>query len=48
MREVCDFLIRSQGRREEVMRYVETARWPSPVKPAMKVVLKSGKNGGKS
>jgi 3-deoxy-D-manno-octulosonate 8-phosphate phosphatase (KDO 8-P phosphatase) len=47
VREACDFIIRSQGRRGEVMRCVETAHWPSPARPAMKVVSKSGKIGGK-
>lgn len=47
VREACDFILRSQGRRGEVMRYVETAHWPSPEKPAMKIVLRSGKVGGR-
>ncbi len=47
VREVCDFILKSQGLRGEVMRCVETAHWPSQVKPAMKVVSKSVKSGGK-
>ena len=47
VREVCDFILKCQGRRGEVMRYVETSHWPSPAKPDMKVVLKSRKSGGK-
>jgi len=40
-REVCDLILRSQGHWREVMRYVETAHWPSPTKPKMKVILHS-------
>lgn len=47
VREACDFILSSQGRRGEVMRYVETAHWPSPERPEMKVVLRSRKIGGK-
>ena len=48
VREVCDFILKSQGHLPEIMRYVETAHWPSPGKPPMKVVLKSKhKLGGK-
>lgn len=47
VREACDFILKSQGLRGEVMRCVETAHWPSQVKPAMKIVSKSGKSGGK-
>lgn len=41
VREVCDFILKSQGRWKEIMRHVETAHWPSPAKPPMKVILKS-------
>jgi 3-deoxy-D-manno-octulosonate 8-phosphate phosphatase (KDO 8-P phosphatase) len=41
VREACDFILKSQGRWPEIMRYVETAHWPSPEKQPMKVVLKS-------
>ncbi|OGS08735.1 MAG: hypothetical protein A2270_04065 [Elusimicrobia bacterium RIFOXYA12_FULL_51_18] len=41
VREACDFILKSQGHWKEIMRYVETAHWPSPAKPPMKVVLKS-------
>ena len=48
VREICDFILKSQGHLPEIMRYVETAHWPSPEKPPMKVVLKSKhKRGGK-
>ena len=48
VREACDFILRSQGHLPEIMRYVETAHWPSPDKPPMKVVLRSKrKPGGK-
>jgi len=46
VREVCDFILKSQGRWREIMRYVETAHWPSPEKPPMKIILHS-KRGGK-
>ncbi|MFA6435507.1 MAG: HAD hydrolase family protein [Elusimicrobiales bacterium] len=38
VREVCDFILKSQGRWGEIMRFVETAHWPSPAKPRMKVI----------
>lgn len=38
VREVCDFILRSQGRMREVMKCVETAHWPSLVRPPMKIV----------
>lgn len=47
VREACDFILGSQGRRAEIMRYVETAHWPPPCRPVMKIVLKSRKGGGK-
>ncbi|HAH32690.1 MAG TPA: hypothetical protein DCL44_10300 [Elusimicrobia bacterium] len=42
-REVCDFILKSQGHWKTVMSYVETAHWPSPPKMPMKVVLYSKK-----
>ena len=45
-REVCDFILKSQGHWKEVMNYVETAHWPSAAKPALKIALYS-KMGGK-
>ncbi len=41
VREACDFILKSQGHWKEIMRYIETAHWPSPGKPLMKVILKS-------
>jgi len=41
VREACDFILKSQGHWKEIMRFVETAHWPSPAKAPMKVVLKS-------
>jgi 3-deoxy-D-manno-octulosonate 8-phosphate phosphatase (KDO 8-P phosphatase) len=41
VREACDFILKSQGHWREIMRYVETAHWPSPAKPPIKIVLKS-------
>ncbi|MDA8131943.1 MAG: HAD hydrolase family protein [Elusimicrobia bacterium] len=47
VREVCDLILRSQGRWAEVMRCVETAHWP-PVRGAgLKIVRQSGKRGKK-
>jgi len=43
VREACDLILRGKGHWGEIMRYVETARWPSPAKPRMKVVLRSGR-----
>lgn len=45
VREACDFILKSQGRWKEIMRYVETAHWPSPGKLPLKVVLYSKKGG---
>ena len=45
VREVCDFILKSQGRWDEIMRYVETAHWPSPGKPPIKIFLHSKKGG---
>jgi len=47
VREACDFILKSQGHWDEVIRYVETAHWPSPAKPVMKVVLRSGIKEGR-
>ena len=41
VREACDFILKSQGRWKELMRCVETAHWPSPDRPPMKVILHS-------
>jgi len=38
VREVCDFILSAQGKMGEVMRCVETAHWPSPAKPPMRIV----------
>ncbi|MCX5786007.1 MAG: HAD hydrolase family protein [Elusimicrobia bacterium] len=46
-REVCDFILKSQGHWGTVMGYVETAHWPVPPKKPMKVFLYSEKKGGK-
>ena len=43
VREACDFILKSQGHWKEIMRYVETAHWPSPGKPPIKVILHSKK-----
>jgi len=43
VREVCDFILKSQGRWREIMRYVDTAHWPSPKKPPIKIFLHSKK-----
>ncbi len=43
VREICDFILKSQGHWREIMRYVETAHWPSPEKPPMKIILHSKK-----
>ncbi len=42
VREVCDFILRSQGHWETVMGYVETAHWPEIKRPPMKIVRGSG------
>ena len=46
VREVCDFILRSQGHWDTVMDYVETAHWPAIKKEPMKIVRESG-GGGK-
>ncbi len=38
VREVCDLILSAQGRMKEIMKCVETAHWPSPAKPPMKIV----------
>lgn len=43
-REVCDFILKSQGHWKTVMGYVETAHWPQPPKAPMKVVIYSNKS----
>ena len=45
VREVCDFILKSQGRWDEVMDCVENAHWPAIKKEPMKIVRKS--KGGK-
>ena len=45
VREVCDFILRSQGHWNTVMGYVETAHWPSIKKDPMKVVRESKGRG---
>jgi len=42
-REVCDFILKSQGHWNTVMNYVETAHWPAIKKDPMKVVRASAK-----
>lgn len=42
-REVCDFILKSQGLWKTVMNYVETAHWPAIKKDPMKVVRASAK-----
>ncbi|MBI5743423.1 MAG: HAD hydrolase family protein [Elusimicrobia bacterium] len=42
-REVCDFILKSQGHWGTVMGYVETAHWPAIKKDRMHVVRASGK-----
>ncbi len=46
VREVCDFILKSQGHRDTVMDYVETAHWPAIKKTPMKIV-RASKPGGK-
>ena len=41
VREVCDFILKSQGRWNTVMGYVETAYWPSIKKDPLKIVRAS-------
>lgn len=43
VREVCDLILKSRGCWKEVMRAVETARWPSGPRPALKIVSYSKK-----
>lgn len=42
VREVCDFILRSQGNWNTVMNYVETAHWPAIKKDPIKIVRESG------
>lgn len=46
-REICDFILKSQGYWDRVMECVETAHWPAIKKAPMKVVLASRQKGGK-
>ncbi len=41
VREVCDFILKSQGHWDTVMGYVETAHWPHIKKEPMKIVRES-------
>lgn len=47
VREVCDFILKSQGHWSRVMDCVETAHWPAIDSPPMKIVLHSNRAGGK-
>ena len=43
VRDVCDLILKSRGCWKDVMRSVETAHWPEPERPAMKIVCYSKK-----
>jgi 3-deoxy-D-manno-octulosonate 8-phosphate phosphatase (KDO 8-P phosphatase) len=43
VREVCDFILKSQGHWATVMGYVETAHWPHIKKDPMKIVRESAR-----
>lgn len=47
VREVCDFILKSQGHWGTVMGYVESAHWPEIKKDPMKIVRASAKGRGK-
>lgn len=47
VREVCDLILRAQGKMGEVMKCVETAHWPSPAKPPMMIVRHSERTGSR-
>ena len=47
VREVCDFILKSQGRWRDVMNCGETAHWPPIKKAQMKIVRASKLKGGK-
>jgi len=47
VREVCDFILRSQGHWGTVMGYVESAHWPAIKKEPFKIVRASELKGGK-
>jgi 3-deoxy-D-manno-octulosonate 8-phosphate phosphatase (KDO 8-P phosphatase) len=47
VREACDFLLKSQGHWQDVMRCVETAHWPPIKKAPMKIVRESQVRGKK-
>ena len=47
VREVCDFILESQGHRGTVMGYVETAHWPEIKKTPLKIVRASEAGRGK-
>ncbi len=38
VREVCDLILSAQGKMGEIMKCVETAHWPSPARPPMRIV----------
>ena len=45
VREVCDFILKAQGRWAEVMRCVETAHWPAVRGGKMRIVRESETRG---
>jgi 3-deoxy-D-manno-octulosonate 8-phosphate phosphatase (KDO 8-P phosphatase) len=47
VREVCDFILRSQGHWNTVMGYVESAHWPEIKKNPIKIVRASGSGRGR-
>ncbi len=47
VREVCDFILRSQGHWGTIMGYVESAHWPAIKKEPMKIVRESEQGGKK-
>ncbi len=47
VREVCDFILKSQGHWDTMMGYVENAHWPPIKKDPMKIVRESEQGGKK-
>jgi 3-deoxy-D-manno-octulosonate 8-phosphate phosphatase (KDO 8-P phosphatase) len=47
VREVCEFILKSQGHWKTIMGYIETAHWPEIKKAAPKIVRQSGGKGGR-
>jgi 3-deoxy-D-manno-octulosonate 8-phosphate phosphatase (KDO 8-P phosphatase) len=47
VRQVCDFILKSQGHWDTVMGYVETAHWPAIKKARMRIVRASELKGEK-